>query len=476
MRPSTLSVSPALTNITSGIWRLRAAWIACLGACLCALLAPAFWNRYAIVFYDTGGYVQNVIKWEIFPGRSFFYGLFLWVSSLGWGTFWGSIIIQSLLALWMIRLMLRCHGLADGPAALLSHGLALSALTGISWYTSQLMPDILVSLTVLAFWLLAFRWQQLSRAERWGLMALAMLGMLSHMSCLALTIGLLLVTGIGQLIVRWRAWPIKVRIRPVLLLVITTLLIMPVAHALLLGKTGYTPGSPIFLFGRLVQDGLAKRWLAGHCPVDGIRLCALQNRLPETADAFLWADNSPFRDIGSWEPQGEQEIRWLNRAIITAYPVDFFINSLRFTSQQLVKVATGDGLTDHHPATRGVFSGLLTTDTAADYTQARQQQGELTASMFQAINLIHIPVALGAVLVLPLTGAYWANRRRPDLALLTWFTLTALAGNAFICGALSNPHDRYQSRLVWIALLMVSMCLAAWLQQSHKKPKVAPLR
>lgn len=40
------------------------------------------------------------------------------------------------------------------------------------------------------------------------------------------------------------------------------------------------------------------------------------------------------------------------------------------------------------------------------------------------------------------------------------YLLTALAGNAFICGALSNPHDRYQSRMVWIAVLAAGMALA----------------
>ena len=38
--------------------------------------------------------------------------------------------------------------------------------------------------------------------------------------------------------------------------------------------------------------------------------------------------------------------------------------------------------------------------------------------------------------------------------------LVTLVGNAFICGALSNPHDRYQSRVVWIAVLAVGMVLA----------------
>jgi hypothetical protein len=42
------------------------------------------------------------------------------------------------------------------------------------------------------------------------------------------------------------------------------------------------------------------------------------------------------------------------------------------------------------------------------------------------------------------------RRRRRDKTVLFAFVLSALIGNAVICGVLSGPHDRYQSRLIWI--------------------------
>ena len=30
--------------------------------------------------------------------------------------------------------------------------------------------------------------------------------------------------------------------------------------------------------------------------------------------------------------------------------------------------------------------------------------------------------------------------------------LLALLANAFVCGTLSNPHDRYGARLIWLAV------------------------
>ena len=36
----------------------------------------------------------------------------------------------------------------------------------------------------------------------------------------------------------------------------------------------------------------------------------------------------------------------------------------------------------------------------------------------------------------------------------------ALLGNAIICGTFSNPHDRYQSRLMWMPVLVVLLARA----------------
>jgi hypothetical protein len=49
------------------------------------------------------------------------------------------------------------------------------------------------------------------------------------------------------------------------------------------------------------------------------------------------------------------------------------------------------------------------------------------------------------------------RRERWGAAVLLGFVTMALFGNALICGALSNPHDRYQSRLIWMPVLALSL-------------------
>ncbi len=445
------------------------AWALSLAFCLAVFLAPALWNGFAIVFFDTGGYVERAIELTLAPGRSLFYGLFLWAASLGWYSFWGPILGQSLFTLWLVHLILRCHDLPAGPLSTAIFCAGLGTVTGISWYTSQLMPDILAPLIVLGLWLLAFHWDTLRWRERTGVALIVLLGLMSHMSCLAMAIGLALVILIAKLAGRRFNWPLTISLLPPAAIVAASLILMPLLHLPLTGKATFTPGGPVFIFGRLVQDNIAQRWLAEHCPAPGIRLCAMQDRIPHTADDFLWAHTSPFQDLGGWSGTADAELNYLVRAAIKAYPGDFVRTSLQATATQMIKVATGDGLDEFQPAARGVFTNVLPR-TAGPFNAARQQQGEITQSLFDTLNAVHVPVARLSVIGLLIIGGWGLRARRHALAALALFTFLALLGNAFICGALSNPHDRYQGRLVWLAPLVCGMAAMSWWQSRHKRP------
>jgi len=433
-----------------------------------AFLAPALWNGFPLVFFDTGGYVNSVLERRLIPGRSVFYGLFLWAASCDWRFLWGPVLVQSLLAVWLIYLMLRCHDLPSGPAAtaLFCAGLGLS--TSISWYTSQLMPDILVPLVVLALWLLSVRWERLGGMERAGLALLALLALLSHMSCMALAVGLAGIIVAAKFFGRRQGWTLKICSWSSVTVVAASLILMPLVHLALTGKAGYTPGGPEFLAGKMVQDGIAQRWLRDNCPEQGIKLCGMQGRMPKTADEFLWGARSPFQDIGEWTGRADAELNFLVEGCLTSYTGSVAWGALRGTVQQMGMVATGDGLLEFQAVTRGVFTDALP-GAAEAFNAARQQQDGITPSFLDALNLVHVPVAGLSVLGLLLAIGWGLHSRRYDLAGLAAFILCALVGNAFICGALSGPHNRYQNRCVWLATLGVGISALCWRQARRQK-------
>lgn len=434
-----------------------------------AFLAPALWNGFALVFFDTGGYVRRALTMELTPGRSLFYGLFLWIASFGWWSFYGPIIGQALFSVWIIHLMLRCHDLPAGPEATAFFCVGLSLFTGISWFTGQLMPDSLVPLVVLALWLLGFRWEKLGKLERASLVAIALLGLLSHMSGMALAIGLVFVTLVGWLFVKRRGWSVTVSWLPPVAVVVASLIIMPMFHLAIVGKATYTPGGPAYIFGRLVQAGVAQRWLAEHCPVTGIKLCGLQDRIPKTGDEFLWAGTSPFQDLGAWSGAGDSELNYLARACIRTYPMAVAWTAVQGMAEQIALVKSGDQMTEIHNDTRDVFTHLLPPHVAKAFNAARQQRGELSPSLIAAVNQVHVPVAYLSLFCLLLVIGWGLRSGRHDLAAAALFILIALLGNAFICGALSNPHDRYQGRVAWLAPLVVSMAAVCWWRLRYKK-------
>lgn len=446
------------------------AWMISLTVSVAAFLSAALWNGFPLVFFDTGGYVRRVLAMELTPGRSLFYGLFLWISSFGWWSFYGPVLGQALISVWLIHLMLRCHDLPAGPRATAFFCVGLSTLTGISWYTSQLMPDSLVPLAVLALWLLGFRWQRLGQVERAGLVAIALFGLLSHMSGMALAIGLALVILVARFVVHRQVWSLSVNWLPPVAVVVASLVLMPLLHLALVGKATYTPGGPVYIFGRLVQAGIAQRWLAEHCPVPGIKLCGMQDRIPNTGDVFLWGGTSPFRDLGEWSGAADAELGYLVKACLKAYPGAVAWTALQATVYQMAMVKSADQLGEIHNDTRNVFSNLLPPHVAKAFNAARQQQGGITQPLVDAMNQVHVPVAHLSLLCLLLVVGWGLRSGRHDLAAAALFMLLALLGNAFICGALSNPHDRYQGRLAWLASLVVGMATVCWWQLRAKKP------
>jgi hypothetical protein len=130
--------------------------------------------------------------------------------------------------------------------------------------------------------------------------------------------------------------------------------------------------------------------------------------------------------------------------------------------RQLVRVASGEGVVNTIWHTYAIIE-KFTPQAVPAMRAARQQHGEIG---FDALNDVHIPVALAAMLLLiPIMGYGFRSREREDsgfgsaafadLGRLAATTALSLLGNAVVCGVFANPHDRYGARLVWVAPLVV---------------------
>src|ERR1700720_5062880 len=73
------------------------------------LIAPALWNGYPLLQWDTGGYLARWYEGYLVPSRSTAFGLYL---HLGEGSnFWINLGVQALATLWILQLTLRVFGM-----------------------------------------------------------------------------------------------------------------------------------------------------------------------------------------------------------------------------------------------------------------------------------------------------------------------------------------------------------------------------
>jgi hypothetical protein len=419
-----------------------------------ALLWPALWNGFPLVFHDTGGYLARPFEGTLELGRSAFYGAFL-AAGIAFD-FWPNIVVQAAIVVWLVVLTLRLHEL-PGPAPAAATILTLAVLTGLPWYTAQLMPDVFVPAAVLCLYLLAFRYSALRRWEIIALSAVVIAAVASHAVIAVLSVALIVIL-LAMRPLAARLGLVRPRLRAAVTAVTTAMLFAPLSNLALTGNFALTPGGVTFVFTRLFDEGIVARYLADKCPDPSLKLCAYRDRLPPDGDRWLWGDGPLRHGLGGWQ-QFEPEARRIILESVVVYPRLHLERALASSLRQFVLLRTGDGLADHMDYTQSVIKERAPNAFPA-YERGRQQRRVLT---FATINAIHVPVALFAIGLLPLLMALrLSSAVRPAALTLALFILFTLIANAAICGSLSIPSDRYQSRLAWLAPLAAIIVAAAW--------------
>jgi hypothetical protein len=440
--------------------RHRALWALAVIVSLALLIAPALWNGFALLHWDTGGYLARWYEGTLETSRGVVFGLILTAGVPL--SFWPALLLQAAATLWLVALTLRTHGLGNRPLLLLGIVAALSAATALPWLTSMLLTDIFAGLGVLALYLVLLRPDALSRGERVGLLVLIALSAATHNATLALLLGLLAVASVLWLIDR-RRLPLVGLGRGLLALALGAVLLLS-ADFIVAKRLAWTPGGFTFAFGRMLQDGIVKKYLDRHCPDPALQLCAYKDQLPDDAEVWFWGSEL-FDKLGRFAGLG-QEMEKIAVASVIDYPALQAKSAIVATAQQLIAVHTGDGVLAtlwHTYAVMEKFTPQLVPAMRA----ARQQQGEIS---FTAINELHYPLALIAMALLPvIVWLAWRKTIPAAIGELAATVALALMGNAFVCGALSVPHDRYGARMVWLAVFAVLLALVRTIDR-HETP------
>jgi len=437
------------------------------GARACALavgilslmfLSVAMWNGFPLIFYDTGAYVLEGLGHVFLVERAPVYAELLFLAGARF-SLWPIVVLQALMTSAMILAVARAEvpGLTLRGVGII--GAILSVFTGLAWYVGQVEPDIFTPMVMLGTWLLLFRSDRLSKAALRWVIGLTGLAVACHPSHLGLLGGLLICAALLKLVARRHKNLPRPDLKRGLIGLVVALALIVAGNFVLTGKLFIAKSGSVFLFARLMQDGIVQRLMNDTCPPAGAekwRLCAFKNRLPKSANAWLWGERSGFRALGGFSNEKQQEED--RRVVVESlkrYPVMHLQAAAYDSLLQFLQFKTGDGIEPQLSIMEPNFKLTIPKQLPA-YREARQQQGLIR---FKTLNLIHVPVGAMSVLGLLLLLQHAAARRAWETASLPALVLLGLIGNAIICGTFSNPHDRYQSRIVWLPTLVLLLAV-----------------
>ena len=413
-------------------------------------MLPTLWNGFPFILYDSGDYLTVTLTGGRVVYRDPVYGYVVAVLG-GRHSLWGVAAGQSLLAAWLLWETVR-QSLPErgrGPAFLAVTAL-LAAGSSLPWFGGRVTPDIWGALAVLLTALLALG--DLPPLRRAGLAALLAVALACHLSFLPLGAGLLiLLLGLRFLLIRKG---LVVRLGWTAIAVAGAPALVVAANLSLGGPAALSQTSHAFFLAGMMQDGLARRTLDRLCPDPRLALCDVRDRLPATADEFLWGGGEAFARMGGWLG-GEEEAGRIIAASFDLFPGDHIVGAMSLAARQLIWFPTGGGR-DSQAGPGSLIEAGLPGDFPS-YGAARQQTGRLS---FDGINRLHVPLASLSMLALPLLGwAAWRGRRWREAA-GSALIAGALLGNALICGALSHPGDSHESRLAWLAVFALGLAAA----------------
>jgi hypothetical protein len=454
------------STLSTRVWEMparpvRGVFACALGTAILSLmfLSVAIWNGFPLIFYDTGAYVLEGLGHVFLVERAPVYAELLFLAG-GAFSLWPIIVLQALMTSYVILEVARAEVPGLTLRGLTVVGAGLSLLTGIAWYVGQVEPDIFTPIVILGSWLLLFRGDQLGKVRLCWVVGLTGLSVASHPSHLGLMGGLLIGAVLLKFALHYRPTLPVPDLRRGVFGLATALALIVAGNFVMTGNFFISKSGSVFVFARLMQDGIVKRLMNETCPPAGDinwRLCAFKNRLATSANGWLWGEHSGFHALGGFTGKAQQDED--SRIILESlkrYPVMHLRAAVYDSLLQFMQFKTGDGIEPQLSILESGFKRMIPRQVPA-YLEARQQRGLIR---FKTLNLIHVPVGAMSVLGLLLLLRHAGQRRAWDRASLPALVLLGLVGNAVICGTFSNPHDRYQSRVIWLPSLVLLLAVA----------------
>ena len=400
---------------------------------------------------------QKPARRVVLAGRSIIYGALLYLGALT-GGMWFSIIVQSLVAVYLVFLLM-VRTLRLGFRHFLAGCGVLLLTSPLPFCVSFLMPDVFAGFLILGFAILATSWDRLSNTERTITGAVLFFAVLSHTTHVILLIGLTALTAAYAGLIDRSEWP---RIRGLAATSAACVLVAVVWEAAFSfgvnRALGTPPVRPPFVTAKLVEM-LGQSAVTQVCVSKQFAVCQFRERLPVDYETFP-------RNLGR-----------------------FASGIFHGASRQL----TVFGLGEYWYGAQGLefFKKRLP---APDF---ERMASSLAASWRGYVvfggTVLYLTAALGAAAIAALlrgarrptsVSEEGGTRREDAWRAATYIQLVGILVNAVICGGFGSVNNRYEARVVWLIQLssFAGVCVmwphwkvASWFTRNPKKIVVSGL-
>jgi hypothetical protein len=235
------------------------------------------------------------------------------------------------------------------------------------------------------------------------------------------------------------------------------------------GRFALSNGGSVAFMARLMNDGIVLGYLEKTCPQQRFAVCADLDELRSFQEyemtlpgcdsvkipvAYYFLFDVVPR-LGGYRAE-EGEATAIVTGILRAYPLAVARAVVGNAWSQLFSFRTGDTLCGFPEAKfwsitiRKIFGPVV----YEHYVNSKQSRGALR---LQLLNYIHVTVIVASFLVLVINFIVVGRLgKQPRALFASIFVIVLVAGNAFTLGGLSEPQDRYQSRVIWLVPLLAS--------------------
>jgi hypothetical protein len=481
-------------------WRTYTGFIALAVTCTLAFMWVMFWNRYPLVFGDTGTYLMTAITGKFRTYRPSGYPLVVWLAVLT-RALWPVVLFQAVIMAYLfVRIVRLDFGLPRVAVAL--SAVLVSLTTTLSWWVVTVMSDIWCGAVAMSVYLLLFHWGRICRLERLWLGVILLFALTFHISyplIMIITLAIMLVLHMFKYLAIQA--PVA-GIRLIAAILILGGLFFPLSN-LIRNKT-ITPssGAGLLLLARVATDGHVVEMLKDRCPDEDFTLCAhipaLEAMLKERPPSkkrnewpcpcseegyvnwiLVFGEGSPIRQV--YVHQGSKDMGRVLWASLKHDPVGHMVSIVEGTWDLLANSALTPFI-DGRPGLGARLSKLSSSE-HQKFRGSRSYGGTLRVGWFNIvirplvnIGMVLCVLAIVLLLVKRSGPAPDSNYSRPFLRNATYFFVFCLI-NAAVMYTMVGDHTRYQSRCSWMIamqpLLLVFVAAVHGLRAMFTRRKIS---